>query len=93
MAIPEAPLVVSKSDDIGPAERVSGTRLSASSKDPSLSDTVSGNERPDGHGVPELVGEEQGRGENAGAGTEPEGKRTWFAYLRTRDFWLVMLLG
>lgn len=54
-------------------------------------DTVSGNERVGDHGVSEVVGER-------GAGAQSEEvvageKMAWFAYLKTRDFWLVMVLG
>jgi len=50
------------------------------------------------HGVPELVvgggngGRSGGNGSAADSlGTAP--KRKWFAYVRTKDFWIVMLLG
>lgn len=62
-------------------------------KDTSVADTpVSGNERATrDHGIPEVVGEQQNGG--VGDAGAPAEKKRWFAYLKTRDFWLVMVLG
>ena len=37
------------------------------------------------HGVPELV--------NGGANETRMGKKEWFAYIKTKQFWVVLLLG
>lgn len=45
-----------------------------------------------GHGVPKLVGgatEEEQEVENRG----PKGRHEWFAYIKTKQFWLVLLFG
>src|SRR5215469_4626713 len=44
-----------------------------------------------GHGVPELVGgrEEEHEVENRG----PRGRKEWFAYIKTKQFWIVLLFG
>ena len=63
------------------------------------------NASPVQHGAPELIGMDKGKGEDEnGLGTEhgntvltveeiEESKKGWFAYLRTRGFWIVLLLG
>ncbi len=46
----------------------------------------------DGHGVPELVGgrdEEQEEAESRG----PRGRKEWFAYIKTKQFWIVLIFG
>ena len=53
------------------------------------SDAGSGNER--GHGVPELVGD--GAAQTTVADLEGKSKGKWFAYVKTKEFWLVLLLG
>lgn len=48
--------------------------------------------RPNGHGVPEVVGgttEEEPGDVNRG----PQGKKEWLAYIKTKQFWLVLLFG
>ncbi|KAF2201782.1 DUF914-domain-containing protein [Delitschia confertaspora ATCC 74209] len=93
--------VMHKSDEsVTPAaHQVSGSGLLPSKEaDPVLLDrrSGSGNDHADGgHGVPELVGGDDGAAENAGTDLEVQqpGKRKWFAYLRTKDFWMVLLLG
>jgi len=44
-----------------------------------------------GHGVPELVGgrEEEQEAESRG----PRGRKEWFAYIKTKQFWIVLLFG
>jgi len=43
------------------------------------------------HGVPKLVGgqEEEQEVENRG----PRGRKEWFAYIKTKQFWVVLLFG
>ncbi|KAF2804027.1 DUF914-domain-containing protein [Mytilinidion resinicola] len=54
-------------------------------------DSGSGNgQAVNGHGVPELVGED---GAPTDDGREMKGKGKWFNYLKTKDFWIVLLLG
>jgi hypothetical protein len=72
--------------------------LKASDAEPMVVDTThvrakNGEHRPSSggssgraHGVPELVGGEEVR-------QSGRGKREWFAYLRTKQFWLVMGFG
>ena len=46
----------------------------------------------DGHAVPELIGgrdEEQEEVESRG----PRGRKEWFAYIKTKQFWIVLLFG
>ena len=81
--------VLDKGADIGPVEQVD--TIPVRPKGSSVSDSSSGNGLAgQAHGVPELVG---GSGEGNAATTEEKSKRRWFNYLKTRDFWIVLLLG
>ena len=79
--------VLDKGADIGPVEQVDTTLVRP--KGSSVSDSSSGNGLAgQAHGVPELVG-----GEGNAATTEKGSKGRWFNYLKTRNFWIVLLLG
>lgn len=81
--------VSNKGADIGPVEQVD--TILVRPKGSSVSDSSSGNGLAgQAHGVPELVG---GSGEGNAATTEEKSKRRWFNYLKTKDFWIVLLLG
>lgn len=81
--------VLDKGADIGPVEQVDTTLIRP--KGSSVSDSSSGNGLAgQAHGVPELVG---GNGEDNTATMEEKSKGRWFNYLKTRDFWIVLLLG
>jgi len=81
--------VLDKGADIGPVEQVD--TIPVRPKGSSVSDSSSGNGLAgQAHGVPELVG---GSGEGNATTTEEKSKRRWFNYLKTRDFWIVLLLG
>ena len=43
------------------------------------------------HGVPELVGERDEEQEVESRG--PRGRKEWFAYIKTKQFWIVLLFG
>ncbi|KAF2191494.1 DUF914-domain-containing protein [Zopfia rhizophila CBS 207.26] len=81
-------IVASKGDDIGPTDQVDTTHVQP--KGTSISEDSSGNGLAHRHGVPELVGHGNG---NTVAEYEARRKSKWFAYVKTRDFWLVLLLG
>ncbi|KAF2477606.1 DUF914-domain-containing protein [Lindgomyces ingoldianus] len=88
-ATKDTEVVLNKGDDVGPLANVDATHIHP--KGTTVSDASSGNGQNDGHGVPELVGQQ-----NSGTTVaELEGKSTgkWFAYVKTKDFWLVLLLG
>lgn len=81
--------VLDKGADIGPVEQVDA--IPVRPKGSSVSDSSSGNGLAGrAHGVPELVG---GSGEGNLAMTEEKSKGRWFNYLKTRDFWIVLLIG
>jgi solute carrier family 35 protein F1/2 len=81
--------VLDKGADIGSVEQVD--TILVRPKGSSVSDNSSGKGLAgQAHGVPELVG---GSGEGNAATTEEKSKRRWFNYLKTRDFWIVLLLG
>jgi len=45
-----------------------------------------------GHGVPELVGDAV-EGEQEVENRGPKGGKEWLAYIKTKQFWLVLLFG
>ncbi|KAF2497738.1 hypothetical protein BU16DRAFT_323714 [Lophium mytilinum] len=91
MAQHNSAAVMSKDVDIGPAEQVDSTMHVRPKGSDISDDSGSGNGRAvDGHGVPELVGE---NGAPTEGGRKGQGKGKWFNYLKTKDFWIVLLLG
>lgn len=84
MAYTEPEMVVSNKDDgVVPA--------TVQPKDASSTPSYSGNNgRADGHGAAEYVG--QGAN-NEILEEEAQSKGTWFAYVKTKQFWLVLVLG
>jgi len=48
--------------------------------------------RANGHGVPELVGDAV-EGEQEVENRGPKGKKQWLAYIKTKQFWIVLLFG
>jgi solute carrier family 35 protein F1/2 len=85
--------IMSKDIDIGPVEQAEST-THIGPKGTSISDdSGSGNGRAlDGHGVPELVGDNGATNGGSHEG-EKNGKGKWFNYMKTKDFWIVLLLG
>ena len=54
-----------------------------------VSSDYSGNGQSGGHGAPEYVGEHQ----NEILQQEAKSKDKWFSYVKTKQFWLVLLFG
>ena len=75
-----------KGDDVAPTNTLDTTTVLP--KDVS-SDSYSGNGPANGgHGVPEYVGQHSEVLEE-----EAQSKGKWFSYVKTKQFWLVLLLG
>jgi len=89
-----------RASDIEPVE-VSTTHVRPKHGDnaASVSPIASSSSGSKAHGVPELVGnsfDEVSNGDEhgaAGAQARLSEKRGWFEYMKTRDFWIVLLIG
>jgi len=72
-------------------------RINVHSKDLDRASKGSGSDenglhvQANGHGVPELVGEREEAQEVESRG--PRGRKEWFAYIKTKQFWIVLLFG
>lgn len=86
MAHDEPQVVLNKGDDVGPINKDDTTFVQP--KDATSLD-YSGNGQTSGHGVPEYVG----HAHNEVLEEEAQTKGRWFQYVKTKQFWLVLLLG
>jgi hypothetical protein len=78
---------VHQPSDIEPYATAADTTHEGSKRNSSTSGTPSGNE---GKALETVLVEPSESRNDASSDTS---KRSWFAYVKTRDFWLVLLLG
>jgi solute carrier family 35 protein F1/2 len=93
MAITEPHVALYKSEAVGPdvqAAQAETTSTNVHPKEPSSTTYSSGNEPTDApHGVPEYVGHSG----HEILEEDAQSKGTWFAYVKTKQFWVVLVLG
>jgi solute carrier family 35 protein F1/2 len=98
---PQLEVALDKGNDMGPVQSSSVPVSAIQPKDVSARSESSGNGRKDGSEAVEYVGGDgvaQGAGDEVSREEGDEGdlgmrKGTWFAYLRTKQFWVVLVLG